>query len=64
MTGHRITFTTRDGSRPEDEAQTLANVYVFLINRSRKAAGTSGGLNDATKGSTHDRAERSIPERT
>lgn len=58
----RITYTTREGSTPEEGIRALANVFAFVLNRHTKNGAARPDDPDGTKGdSTHDsRATRSI----
>ncbi len=58
-----IGYRQRPGVSQEQQRAALASIYEYVMRKHRikQAAGTSGGENDATKGSNHDRAEKTVP---
>ncbi len=43
MNGYRITYRTRAGSRPEEEASALANIYEVVLQRHQKKGTAAAG---------------------
>ena len=66
MSAPRITYVPRPDATQEAELNALASVYRFILNcRAKKnAAGVTNTNGGDAKGSQHDRARSSIPERS
>ena len=66
MSAPRVTYLPRPNSTQEAELNALASVYRFILDSSAKknAAGVTSTNGDDAKGSKHDRAKSSIPERS
>ena len=58
MSAARVTYSLRHDATLESQHNALAAVYRFLIEtRASKEGGTWSALDDAMKGSKHDRAK-------
>lgn len=65
MTGHGITYATREGITPAQERATLAEVFAFVIGCHQKKGTAAAGDPETINGTVFegDSADaRSIPE--
>jgi hypothetical protein len=64
MSSAHIFYTTRLDTSQEAEIATLANLYSFVLRcGNKKVPGVTSTKGDDAKGSSDDRARRSIPDR-
>ena len=66
MDSPTVSYAPRPDATQEAELNVLASVYRFILDsRAKKnAAGVTSTNGDDAKGSKHDRARSSIPERS
>ncbi len=62
MDSARLVYAPWPSVTPEQERAALASIYAFIKRNRGKAAGTSGGENDAKGPNEHDRAKQIVQQ--